>query len=484
MNRFLPFFAAGLAAAQSPPDAVFQSGTRLVQVDVVVRGHRVRPPGLGQWFAWAFDSGPPWGPPGDPLRGLTKDDFTLLDNGKPQQLAVFSAGPRGEANSFAVPPGAVSNRIDDRGQALNGATVVLVDFLNTGWIMSDYLRLGFKKLLHSLEPTDKIAVYTLGKKLHVVQDFTDDPQKLMDLAAQLDKPHSQVPPEFASALWDYGDPPTAFVDRRANPYGKITANALNLITQHLSGVPGRKNLVWVGGQPSNAVISVLQQAGIVVYPVRARSAGIFDTEMPSGGRMFFDAMDITYAVRTAEEDSGTAYVLGYYPAEDALDGKYHALTVRLNDPELNKEAVEVHYRAGYVATRFAVLPPAPSLADIFNDSLDATAIGLAAQATREAGGLNRYDLRVTVDLRDIHLDRTDGRFTGGFEYAVPNPAVKGTVKAGSITLSLSDEQLAKGLDSGFTLAVKGVESDSDKIRVVVRDRATGVAGSLRIPVPQ
>src|SRR5580704_12645907 len=202
MNKTAVFLIAAVAAAQQPaPDAVFRAGTRLVEVEVVVRGQRARPPGLGQWFAWVLDSGPPWGPPGEPIRSLTKDDFTLFDNGKPQPIAVFSAGPRGEANRFAVPPGAVSNRTDDRGQALNGATVVLVDFLNTGWIMSDYLRLGFKNLLHSLEPSDKLAVYTLGQKLHVVQDFTDDPKKLMDIAAQLDKPHSKLPPDFAGALW-------------------------------------------------------------------------------------------------------------------------------------------------------------------------------------------------------------------------------------------------------------------------------------------
>jgi hypothetical protein len=483
MNKTAVFLIAAVAAAQQPaPDAVFRAGTRLVEVEVVVRGQRARPPGLGQWFAWVLDSGPPWGPPGEPIRSLTKDDFTLLDNGKPRPIAVFSAGPRDEANTFAVPPGAVSNRTDDRGQALNGATVVLVDFLNTGWLMSDYLRLGFKNLLHSLEPSDKFAVYTLGKKLHVLQDFTDDPKKLMDIAAQLDKPHAKLPPEFASALWDYGPPPTAHADPRESQ--AITLTALKAITQHLSGVPGRNNLVWVGGHPSNATIAAFQQAGIVVYPVSVRSAGIFDTDMPSGGRMFLDAMDLTYAVRTAEEDSGVAYVLGYYPAEEMLDGKYHTITVKLNEAAVNKQAVEVHYRAGYLATKFEVLPPSPSLAEVFNDPLDSTAIGLAGQATRSVNRSHSCDLRVTIDLHGIHLDRKDGHFTGGFEFALPNGSVEHTIKTGTVAINLTDPQLADALEHGFTLLAQAVESNSDKIRVVVRDLATGVAGSIRIPVPQ
>src|SRR5579863_8071312 len=129
MNRSIFLVIVAAAAAQEPaPDAVFQSGTRLVQVDVVVRSQRVRPASLGAWLKWVLDSGPPWGPAGEPIRSLTKDDFMLLDNGKPQPIAVFSAGPRDGATPMPVPPSAVSNRTDDRGQALNGATVVLVDF--------------------------------------------------------------------------------------------------------------------------------------------------------------------------------------------------------------------------------------------------------------------------------------------------------------------------------------------------------------------
>jgi hypothetical protein len=200
--------------------------------------------------------------------------------------------------------------------------------------------------------------------------------------------------------------------------------------------------------------------------------------------MFLDAMDLTYAVRTAEEDQCAAYVLGFYPAEGALDGRNHTINVQLNDPELRKKNPEVHHRAGYLATKVEVLPPAPSLAELFDGPLNATAIGLAAQAIPHAERPNTYDLRVIVDLRDIHFDRQDGRFMGAFEFAIPNASVKGAVKVGAITLALSDEEFALGRESGFTLALNGVEAASGEIRIVVRDRATGVAGSLRIPLPQ
>ncbi len=53
---------------------------------------------------------------------------------------------------------------------------------------------------------------------------------------------------------------------------------------------------------------------------------------------------------------------------------------------------------------------------------------------------------------------------------------------GTAAVNLTDEQLAKALENGFPVRVSGAEALSGEIRVVVRDRATGTAGSLRVPV--
>ena len=39
----------------------------------------------------------------------------------------------------------------------------------------------------------------------------------------------------------------------------------------------------------------------------------------------------------------------------------------------------------------------------------------------------------------------------------------------------SEEQLAKGVENGLSVSITGVEPDSDQIRVVIRDRSTGIA---------
>ncbi len=276
----------------------------------------------------------------------------------------------------------------------------------------------------------------------------------------------------------------------------MTIKALRLIIQHLSGVPGRKNLVWLMHEPSRvpgAVMALAQQANIVLYPVLVRATGgelcpgapigaAEDLAAVTGARAFFDSLDLTFALRTTEEDASTPYVLGYYPAEDMLDGKYHTITVKLYNKAPDKQTLEVHYRPGYLATKVAIPPPAPTPEELFEGPVNSARIGLTAQATPDAEHPGLYDLRVTVDLHDIHLEPKDGHFTGAFDLSIPKPSVKDTVMTGTVAVDLTDKQLAEALESGIPVSVTGVESQSGEIRVVVRDRATGVAGSLRVPV--
>jgi hypothetical protein len=60
--------AASLATlcAQAPDVPTIRVTTRLVEINAIVRDHK------------------------GPVEGLTKDDFTVLDNGKPQKIALFA----------------------------------------------------------------------------------------------------------------------------------------------------------------------------------------------------------------------------------------------------------------------------------------------------------------------------------------------------------------------------------------------------------
>src|SRR5580658_10727846 len=108
----LLFATAAVAVAQQDGQApTFRTATKLVEVDVVARHGET------------------------PETGLTKEDFTLLDNGKPQKISFFSA----QSGRVAAPPvvgvaplpaGEVSNRAE-RADRQDNTVVVFLDQRNT-----------------------------------------------------------------------------------------------------------------------------------------------------------------------------------------------------------------------------------------------------------------------------------------------------------------------------------------------------------------
>jgi hypothetical protein len=111
----LPLSLASLCLAADDP-SVFRVNTQLVEVDVVVDGKH------------------------GPAPNLTKNDFTILDNGKLQQISLFSVQNRAAQNSAAaltgakappLAPGVVSNRLTRNGEEPASPTVILWDALNT-----------------------------------------------------------------------------------------------------------------------------------------------------------------------------------------------------------------------------------------------------------------------------------------------------------------------------------------------------------------
>jgi len=94
-QTFTLILAAGLASApygaagpvqQTPPPAVFRGGTELVLVNVVVRDKN-----------------------GNVVRGLTRDDFAVVEDNKPQIVTSFDFEELDRAPAAAPPPnGSVS----------------------------------------------------------------------------------------------------------------------------------------------------------------------------------------------------------------------------------------------------------------------------------------------------------------------------------------------------------------------------------------
>jgi VWFA-related protein len=102
---------ATLAAAQTAPaPEVLRATTHLVEVSVTAQSKQ-----------------------GEPVTGLTQDDFTLLDEGVAQKIAYVrteTSKPSGTPRR-KLPPNLFTNRLDAGGIVLTSATVILFDGLNT-----------------------------------------------------------------------------------------------------------------------------------------------------------------------------------------------------------------------------------------------------------------------------------------------------------------------------------------------------------------
>jgi VWFA-related protein len=234
--------------AQSHTDAskldqapVIRATTRLVQISVVVQDKK-----------------------GNPVTGLTQEDFSILDQGKPQKIAFFSSVvPLPNSPPQSLPPNVFTNRFDLKGQEPGAVSVVLFDALNTSTQDQSFVRQQILRVLQTLKPHDHVALYALTNNLIIMHDFTEDASALVDAArhftaheiASFDKsnPDTFHVPELAS------DPSWAQFEAAVNAAqariaeqatldrAETTAAAFQAIADHVATIPGRKTLVWISG---------------------------------------------------------------------------------------------------------------------------------------------------------------------------------------------------------------------------------------------
>lgn len=288
--------------AQQTPESVYQTATvlkavtRLVIVDVVASDKK-----------------------GEPVKDLKLSDFAIQEDGREQALKVFNfQQPASDANSAAPVP--VVTKLPENifsnfptyksSSALN---VVLLDALNTTAPNQAYVR---EQMIHYLEkmPAGRpVAVYTLGTRLRLVQDFTTNPATLKEVVSKLktsispllDNPTGGPEPEVLPAgMLDSGTTSAAMADAIMSFQSEATAaqtdirvsytlTAMNQLARRLAGYPGRKNLVWVSeslpmnidpnielsnvfigtrdyGPEIAATAQAMMDSQVAVYPVDAR----------------------------------------------------------------------------------------------------------------------------------------------------------------------------------------------------------------------
>ncbi|HEY4836963.1 MAG TPA: VWA domain-containing protein [Candidatus Acidoferrales bacterium] len=411
---------------------------------------------------------------GRPVTGLTKDDFTLLDEGQRQQIASFSEQTNHITTTAAtLAPNLFTNRFEQRATAQPPLTVIVLDAFNTRYLdyrmpcpppppymvcfhTVDAIFTQVEKFVAQMQPQDRVALYELTiDKLYLLQDFTSDPVALQQAVI---RGKEYVPVSF---------PPSRV---NAADMGAYTMDAMHTIADRLAKIPGRKNFVWLstGFPPSRLIeqgktdetakalgnadlpLSAIDARGLVplfygqmaggggggggkvdgaglttpaqaageygLSAIAGRIPGLHDFDFTkdlaetSGGSAFYDTNDFAGVIRKVIDDSASTYILGYYPDHNKWNGEFREIKVRVNRPGL-----EVRARKGYYAiadTASATERDSQKLADAIKSPLESTDLGFDIQADGfDVAGVRQLKVKITLDANQLRFQQQTDRWT-------------------------------------------------------------------------
>lgn len=302
------------------------------------------------------------------VKGLTKDDFLITENKKPQRIFSFEAPETHVVDVSAA---------DDNLSGKAPVTIFVLDLLNSSFEDFAYIRYEVRKYLETQPArlSSPAELMVLGNQsLEMVQGYTRDKE---DLLYTLDHVRPALPYKEMNASFS--------MERLGQSF-----EALDQIALQNTGIPGRKNIVWVGhGGPNlyltnffagqfedelmqdvHSTTNMLVDARIslfVIYPglpvnggipISAREAnvelgdddpfagdvnfGVFVNE--TGGKLFYNRNDIDKEIKRSLEMGAEYYTLTYQPHDLDRNGKFRRIRVSLRDPHLRAIT-----KAGYFA---------------------------------------------------------------------------------------------------------------------------------------
>jgi VWFA-related protein len=435
----------------APSSTVLRATTRLVVVDVVAIDNK-----------------------GNPVTDLKAEDFTVLEDGKPQKVSGFSFQRGSSATAVASSTGGGGFSNAPQYKNVSSLNVILLDAMNGNFAGHAYGRDELIKFLDKGTLNQPTALFALEEKLTLLHDFTTDIASLKAFVQEF-KPQGPVHVDnvYAAASPFAARAPNTQTSVRSMD---ITIAALNSLARALAGYPGRKNLIWVSegfpitlfpeiiyddpqshcpgcvplpntiamslsssfksgaGKDFDAevqkVANALMNAQVAVYPVDASGLqkdnhlNTINTMRSladrTGGKAFYNRNDLEVGIRTSIDDGSTYYTLEYYPENKIWDGKFRIIQIK------GRAGVSFRYRQGYYALDPGVLnkDAEKAMAKTFSDSLSldapsATAVVFRAGITPPSEKAQQVTVNFAIDPHTLAFQHKEG----GLESATISCAV-------------------------------------------------------------
>jgi VWFA-related protein len=204
---------------------------------------------------------------GEPIRGLSKDDFEILENGKPVEITNFFAVEGGRsvavpgeeptaAEAAPGPPGTPrAEPLLPEDQRLR--LIIYIDNFNLQPFNRNRVMRELRAFLGThLGKGDKAMLVTYDRELHVRNQFTSDASLIANRLLELEKISAQgvhAASERRDALQKIQDSQTVTeAESYARTYAQSQTNdaefaldGLKSVVNSMAGLPGRKALVYV-----------------------------------------------------------------------------------------------------------------------------------------------------------------------------------------------------------------------------------------------
>ena len=380
----LALLDVGVLSQATSSDYTFRSKTELVLVNVTVRDRS-----------------------GNPVRDLKCEDFTVLEDNKPQQVVSFDLENTDAVLSTATTEAPLLRTTKpggaDAAQAIATRPLkdrrLIVLFFDLSSMQPDEIDRATTAAQNYVDKqmvaADLVAVVSLGSTLSVNQDFTSDRRLLKKILQGFNLGAGQGFEEGSAGTTEgTAETGQSFTidDTEYNIFNTDRRlQALRSIADKLSRIEEKKSLIYFSSGMDRTGIENQSQlrsatnaavrANMAIYtmdirglqalvpggeaqnaslrgtsPYSGRSvASAFDSNATTqetlvtlagdtGGKAFLDSNDFGKVFTGVQQDSSVYYLLGYHSSNAARDGRFRRITVRINRPGL-----KIDFRRGYYA---------------------------------------------------------------------------------------------------------------------------------------
>lgn len=384
MTKTILIVAVALAAFAQQPDVVFKSSSNLVILDVTVRDRS-----------------------GQEISTLKKDDFTVLEDGKPQTISVFEF-QRLSPDPVSPPPPVASTATPARQQIITTAApgkilyqdrrlmILFFDFSSMAPAEQIRAQDSAEKFLNKqMTASDLVSIMTFSTVLKVAQDFTADRDKLTGIIKGFHIGEgSDLAIEGGNGDDNSGEDTGAAFSADETEFNIFNTDrklsALESAAKMLASLPEKKALVYFSSgvgktgvenqSQLRSTINAAVRANVAFYPIDARGlvavspAGDASKAAPkgtsiftgaaqrqqrerfndqqetlvslaagTGGKPFLDNNDLSLGIVQAQNDVRSYYILGYYSGNTSADGRFRRVQVKL----AGQLQAKLDYRSGY-----------------------------------------------------------------------------------------------------------------------------------------